>query len=357
MAKSSWIPTVCYQCKAECAIVARVENGRVKEIRGNPKSRGKACVKGMSGIALEYSPERLLYPMKRVGERGEGKFERISWDEALDILTAKLKELQARGETHKLTASFFPHSISDPKWRFLNAYGGFINTALPHCDSAKIVAFIKTMGGVPNHHIPPAFYTVPKGGIMILAGRHAFGGLDNAAVPRDILNAKERGAKLVVLDPIFTADAAKADWWIPIKPGGDTAFFLGMINHIIANDLHDKEFVGKWVREGDFQKLKDYVADKTPEAMSRICDVAPEVIRQAGRGVRRGAVSRGGQLQGDHAGPGPRLRSRLDHLPVDHRQHRQPRRAAPARPDPAVPGPADSRPAQPARTRLAPHRP
>ena len=280
MAKDGWIPTACYQCKAECAIMALVEKGKVKEIRGNPKARGKACVKGMSGVSLEYNKDRLTRPLKRVGKRGEGKFEPISWDEALDMLTAKLKDLKDRGEAHKLTASFFPHSITDPKWRFLNAYGGFINTALPHCDSAKIIAFIKTMGGVPNHHIPPAWFTVPKGGIMLLAGRHAFGGLDDAAVPRDILDAKARGAKLVVLDPIFTPDAAKADWWIPIKPSGDTAFFLGMINHIVTKKLHNAKFVDKWVREGDFDKLKKYIKDKTPEAMSKICDVPAKDIKK-----------------------------------------------------------------------------
>lgn len=280
MGTSKWVPTVCYQCKAECAILARVEDGKVKEIRGNPKSHGKVCVKGMAGIASQYNSDRLLYPLKRVGERGGGKFERITWDEALDTIAKKLKQLKDRGEAHKLTASFFPHSITDPKWRFLNAYGGFINTALPHCDSAKIVAFLRTVGGVPNHHIPPAWFSMPKGGIILLAGRQAFGGLDNAAVPRDILDAKERGAKLVVLDPIFTPDAAKADQWIPIKPGGDTAFFLGMIQHIIAKGLYNKEFVENWVREGDFEKLKKWIADKTPEEMSKICGVEPAVIKK-----------------------------------------------------------------------------
>jgi len=278
MEKSEWIPTVCYQCKAECAILARVEDGKLKEIRGNPRARGKACVKGMAGVSLQYSPDRLTYPMKRVGKRGEGKFERMSWNEALDLITERLKSLKERGEAHKLTANFFPHSITDPKFRFLDAYGGFINTALPHCDSAKIVAFIKTMGGVPNHHIPPAWSTVPKGGIMIMAGRHAFGGLDDAAVPMEILDARKRGAKLVVIDPIFTHDAAKADQWIPIKPSGDTAFFLGMIHHIVEQNLYDKGFVENWVREGDFEKLKEYIADKTPEKMSEICDVPAQTI-------------------------------------------------------------------------------
>jgi thiosulfate reductase / polysulfide reductase chain A len=276
--RSQWIPTVCYQCKAECAIIARIEDGTLKEIRGNPKARGKACVKGMAGVSLEYSSDRLTYPMKRVGKRGEGKFERISWDEAMDIMAKKMGNLKDRGEAHKLTANFFPHSITDPKWRFLNAYGGFINTALPHCDSAKIVGFIKTMGGVPNHHIPPAWFTVPKGGIMIMSGRRPFGGLEDAAVPRDILDARDRGAKLVVLDPMFTPEAAKADWWIPIRPSGDTAFFLGMINHLVMNDLYNKKFVERWVREGDFAKLKDYITDKTPERMGKICDVPAETI-------------------------------------------------------------------------------
>ena len=280
MEKSKWIPTVCYQCKAECAIIARVENGVLKEIRGNPHARGKACVKSMSGISLEYSPDRLTHPLKRVGERGEGRFERVSWEEAIEIMTGKLQALRDSGEAHKMTASFFPHSITDPKWRFLNAYGGFLNTALPHCDSAKIVAWIKTTGGVPNHHIPPAWFTVPQGGIMILSGRHAFGGLEDAAIPKDILDAKERGAKLVVIDPLFTPDAAKADWWIPIRPGGDTALFAGMIHHIIANELYDKDFVAYWIREGDFDKLTQWAADKTPDQMSSICDIPADDIRK-----------------------------------------------------------------------------
>ena len=76
--------------------MARVENGVLKEIRGNPQARGKACVKSMSGISLEYSPDRLTHPLKRVGERGEGRFERISWNEAMDIMTGKLKALRDR---------------------------------------------------------------------------------------------------------------------------------------------------------------------------------------------------------------------------------------------------------------------
>ena len=156
MVKDGWYPTVCYQCKAECAIEARIQGGRVTEVRGNPRFRGKACVKGMAGVTLQYSKDRLTKPLKRIGERGEGKFAEISWDEALDTIEAKLRGLYDRGEAHKLTYSFFPHSLTDPKWHFLNAYGGYINTGLPHCDSAKIVAQIKCWGGIPNHHIPPA---------------------------------------------------------------------------------------------------------------------------------------------------------------------------------------------------------
>lgn len=282
MHNNEWIPTVCYQCKAECAILARVEDGVVKEVKGNPRANGKMCVKGMAGITTNYSAERLKYPMKRVGERGSGKFERISWDEAMEIMEKKLTELRERGEAHKFTFSMFPHSVTDPKWRFVNACGGFISTGLPHCDSAKIMAHMHTFGCFPNHHIAPMYHAVPKGGIMILSGRHPFGCLDDACVPRNILDAKERGAKLVVVDPLFRAEAAKADWWIPIKPGGDAALFLGVCNHLLTTGLYNKEFCDKWVREGDMDKLMNYIQDKTPEAMSKICDVpATDIVKLA----------------------------------------------------------------------------
>ncbi|BDQ33599.1 molybdopterin-containing oxidoreductase family protein [Pseudodesulfovibrio portus] len=282
MSGDGWIPTVCYQCKAECAILARVEGGVVKEVKGNPRARGKACVKGMAGITSLYSNERLKYPMKRVGERGSGEFERITWDEAMDIMETKLTELRDRGEAHKFTYSMFPHSVTDPKWRFVNACGGFISTGLPHCDSAKIMAHMHTFGCFPNHHIAPMYYAVPKGGLMILSGRHPFGCLDDACVPSHILDAKERGAKLIVIDPIFRAEAAKADWWIPIKPGGDAALFLGVSNYLLANDLYDKEFCDKWVQEGDMDGLKAHLKDMTPEAMSKICGVpAGDIIKLA----------------------------------------------------------------------------
>lgn len=282
MYENKWIPTVCYQCKAECAILARVENGVVKEVKGNPRARGKMCVKGMAGITTLYSQERLKKPMKRVGERGEGKFKEIGWDEAMDIMEKKLRELVKRGEGHKFTYSMFPHSTSDPKWRFVNAVGGFISTGLPHCDSAKIMAHLHTFGCFPNHHIAPMYDTVPRGGIMILSGRHPFGCLDDACVPKHILDAKERGAKLIVIDPIFRTEAAKADWWIPIKPGGDAALFLGMCSHMLKKGIHNKAFCDKWVREGDMAKLAAFLKDKTPEAMSRICEVpAKDIIKLA----------------------------------------------------------------------------
>jgi thiosulfate reductase / polysulfide reductase chain A len=282
MYEDGWVPTVCYQCKAECAILARVENGVVKEIKGNPRAKGKVCVKGMAGITTNYSAERLKHPMKRVGERGSGKFERISWDEAMNIMENKLTELRGRGEAHKFTFSMFPHSVTDPKWRFVNACGGFISTGLPHCDSAKIMAHMHTFGCFPNHHIAPMYHAVPKGGIMILSGRHPFGCLDDACVPKNILDAKERGAKLVVIDPIFRTEASKADWWIPIKPGGDAALFLGVSHHLLMNDLYDKPFCDKWVREGDMDSLKNHIKDKSPEAMSKICGVPPaDIIKLA----------------------------------------------------------------------------
>src|SRR4030067_136005 len=148
MSTEQIIPTVCAShCGGSCVLKVHVRDGIITRIDTDDgeEPQFRACLKGRAYRQRVYSPDRLKYPMKRVGERGEGKFERITWDDALNIMTTKLRELRERGEAHKLTASFFPHSITDPKWRFLNAYGGFINTALPHWASAKIVSFIKTM--------------------------------------------------------------------------------------------------------------------------------------------------------------------------------------------------------------------
>ena len=278
MKKNGWVPTVCYQCKAECAILVLLKDSMIKEIRGNPKHGGKVCVKGMAGISLQYNPDRIKYPLKRIGERGENKFERITWNEALNTITKKLSNLKEKKLEDKVTFDFFPHSFTDPKWRFIKAYGGFINTALPHCDSAKITAFLNAVGGVPIHHVPPAWFTVPKGGIMIMLGRNAMECLDNADIPKDILDAQERGAKLVVLDPLYTTEASKADLWIPIKPASDNAFLIGMINHIIVKKLYDKDFTDNWIKDGDFDKLSKYIIDKTPEKMSKICGVDSKII-------------------------------------------------------------------------------
>jgi thiosulfate reductase/polysulfide reductase chain A len=161
-----------------------------------------------------------------VGERGEGKFERIGWDEALDIKEGKLRELRERGEAHTFTYSMFPHSTTDPKWRFVNAVGGFISTGLPHCDSGKIMAHLHTFGCFPNHHIAPMYYTVPKGGLMILSGRHPFAACDDACVPRDIPGRQTARGKLVSSTRSF-APEPPSRLVDPHQAFGDAARFLG----------------------------------------------------------------------------------------------------------------------------------
>ncbi len=219
----------------------------------------------MAGITSLYSSERLKHPMKRVGERGSGKFERITWEEAMDIMETKLTELRDRGEAHKFTYSMFPHSVTDPKWRLsMLPEASFRPACLiaireDHGHDAYIRLFSQ------SSHRPYVSHGA-QGRLMILSGRHPFGCLDDAAVPSYILDAKERGAKLIVIDPIYRTEASKADWWIPIKPGGDASLFLGVCNYLLLNDLHDKKFCDKWVREGDMDGLMAYIKDKTPEA-------------------------------------------------------------------------------------------
>jgi thiosulfate reductase/polysulfide reductase chain A len=138
-------------------------------------------------------------------------------------------------------------------------------------------------------------------------------------VPRDILDAKDRGAKLVVIDPIFRTEAAKADWWIPIKPGGDAALFLGVCNHLLTRGLHNKEFCDKWVRPGDMDKLMSYIADKTPEAMSKICDVPAADIVKLAEMCAPSSLRMYRRLQVHHVRQCHGLGPRVEYVPRDNR--------------------------------------
>ncbi|MBI2553484.1 MAG: molybdopterin-dependent oxidoreductase, partial [Candidatus Rokubacteria bacterium] len=274
-----WVPNVCLQCPAGCGILVRVVDGRAVKIEGNPEhpiNLGRLCPKGHIGLQILYDPDRIKGPMRRVGARGEGKWERISWDEALDTVAKRLRGLRAKGEPHRLVVMSGRNrgQMGGLLDRFLDAYG-----PPNHVGHSSICAD----GTAQAHYLTQGFkayagydwdntnYLLCFGGGFIEAWRpttrllRAFGHMRRERPIR---------AKIVQVEPRFSVTAAKADEWIPINPGTDAALALGIAHVIVKEELYDQAFVAEhtfgfegWVDEKTGKKhmgFKTLVLEQYP---------------------------------------------------------------------------------------------
>ena len=278
---SETVKTICRMCLMSCGVIAHVRDGKLVKVEGNPDfpvNRGGVCPKGLSSIELLYDPKRLKYPLRRVGKRGEGKWERISWDEALNMTAARLNEIKVK---HGARAVAFPKG-QGPAWdiwwdlwvRLAMCFGS-PNIASP----ANVCFFPRLSSYITYGDYAESDFDNNKG-IIVLWGYNAA----SSSVPascRRILEAKERGAKLVVIDPVFTPLAAKADLYIRIRPGTDLALALGMINVIITEKLYNRDFVERWTV--GFDKLASHAQDYPPEKVAEITGVPAELLQEAAR--------------------------------------------------------------------------
>ncbi len=269
----------CALCNSYCDARVHIKDGKVFKVDGDPSSeitKGILCSRGLSSKDLIYHPDRILYPMKRVGERGEGKFERISWDEALDTIANKLKETEDKyGKNGVGLATGTARGFIGVFWRFANLAGwqhigpGMAQCWLPRTTGANLVG---GAGVLESPHYPDTNC------IMIWGGNPP---ISYPVKGRGMMEAKARGAKLIVVDPILAETASKADLWLQIRPGTDAALALGMLNVIINEELYDKEFV-KNLCVG-FDELKQRVQEYSPEKVEEITWVPREKIIEAAR--------------------------------------------------------------------------
>ncbi|HIE33380.1 MAG TPA: twin-arginine translocation pathway signal protein, partial [Thermodesulfobacteriaceae bacterium] len=238
------VTSVCEMCFWRCPIVAKVKNGKVVKIEGNPKSptngrggRARVCARGNSGVKLLYDPDRVLHPLKRKGARGEGKFVKISWDEALDEVAYNLKKVKDKYGPHAIAC--FDHGASAKPLRELFKAIGTENysnePAFFQCSGPVIVAYIYTMGYRTSGTMQ---YTDMANAKAMLLVSSPIG--ENVLVSHvmDFVDGLSKGAKLVVVDPRFSVAAGKADIWLPIRPGTDTALLLAWINYVIKHELY-----------------------------------------------------------------------------------------------------------------------
>jgi len=272
----------CDVCPWRCGIIVKSVNGRVHKIDGNPKdpkSRGMLCARGQAGVSFLYDPDRLKQPMIRTGARGEGKFKNATWDEALDYTAEKM--LKIKKEHGPESVAFFGHT-SGEFWftdYFPQAFGS-VNGAKPSvtmCTAPREEAALLTYGRNLGNHEPVDW---ESSRCIVLIGTHIGEDARNTMM-QDLANARARGAKLIVVDPRYSSAAMKADHWLSIKPGTDTALLLAWMNVLIAEKLIDREFIDQWTI--GFDKLAAHVKSFTPEWASSITELSVEKIRETAR--------------------------------------------------------------------------
>jgi len=265
---------------SQCLMSVDAEEGKVIDIRGDPldpEGRGELTLRGKHMKSVLYALDRLQYPMKRVGERGEGRWEQISWDEALTTIADKLGEIKKEYGAEAIDFHYGHYHSGDVS-SYLSRLANLIGT--PNISTPNLVChvprifmqFVFDFGAV----VPP---DVAHTSCIIIWG----GNPDVTNKPQSIAikGAIERGAKLVVIDPRVTSYAEEADIHAQLRPGTDGALALGMLNVIINEELYDAEFVDKWAI--GFKELKEFVKDYPPEKVEEITWVSAETIREIAR--------------------------------------------------------------------------
>jgi thiosulfate reductase / polysulfide reductase chain A len=270
--------SLCEQCVWRCGLRAKVINGKVYKLDGNPyhpHSNGMLCPRGQAGVATLYDPDRLQFPMVRAGERGSGLWRRVSWDEALNYTAGKMQALKQQYGAEAMVFSS-THNLAQTQFEnLLRAFGSpNYGTQRSLCFNAMIMANLMTYGlQEPDRDYSQARY-------IIYTGRNLLDAISNSET-QALVAAIARGVKVVVLDPRFTKTAAKATEWLPVRPGTDLAFFLAMLHVLIAEELYDKEFVAKYTV--GFDQLAKGVKDYTPEWAASKTEIPAATIRRIAR--------------------------------------------------------------------------
>ena len=287
-----------HDCPSTCALDVEVIDGRtigrVHGAKDNTYTAGVICAKVARYAERIHHPDRLRHPLKRVGKRGSGKWERISWDEALGTCEAKMRDLRDRygaecmifgqgtGRDSGGPIIFLAYAYGSPNWTLFGLSG-------IACFTPRLAACAQVMGDMtfpdaaqffPLRYDDPE-WKCPE--LIVSWARNLQGSqcADHYFSGHFTVDMMKRGAKLIVVDPYNGWEASRADLWLRVRPGADGALALGMIKVMIEEDLYDKEFVEKWTF--GFDKLKAEVATQSLDEISHITWVPTDKIVKAAR--------------------------------------------------------------------------
>jgi anaerobic selenocysteine-containing dehydrogenase len=264
-----------------CGLLVHVEDGKIVRIEGDPESplnRGSVCAKGVAQMERLNHPDRLRHPLKRVGGRGEGKWERISWDEALSTLVQKIGEKIEQGDERSIAfAQGTPKGLELYMMiRLANLLKApTVVTPGSICHMPRETASVITCGffPVPDYDHPPA--------LVLVWGSNLFQTNEEGIIGSQLRRALDRGAKLITIDPRKTLLASKADLWLQPRPGTDLALAIGMLKVIVEEGLYDREFVDQWTV--GFEELRNHLKEYSLNQLAEITWVPAEEIIEVSR--------------------------------------------------------------------------
>jgi len=268
--------SACYFCHQNCGVLAYVKDNKVLAIEGDPEfptNQGGLCSRGNSALQHLDHPDRVNYPLKRIGQRGEGKWQRIPWQQAIDEIAARLSDIKGQfGAEAVATAGGTQRTDDWARRRFMNLFGspnGFHNAHL--C-------------WIPTFMIETAIYgwcpfdlDIANSRCLVLWGQNP--GASGMPEMHHIVDLQAKGLKVIVIDPRFTETASKADLWLPLRPGSDLALALAWLHVIIYSGLFDQEYVENYCV--GFEALADHVADFSPEWAAPLTWLTPDQIRDS----------------------------------------------------------------------------
>jgi len=245
------VPTVCFNCESACGLLAYVDKDtyEIRKFEGNPAhpgSRGRNCAKGPATHNQVYDPERILYPLKRVGKRGEGKWERISWDQALAEIAGKMRESKLRRPNGIVYHVGRPGEDGYTN-RVVQTWGMDGHNSHTNICSSSARAGYNFWTGQDR---PSPDYANAR--VILLISSHLETGHYFNPHAQRIIEAKTDGAKLITLDPRLSNTASMSDVWLPTWPGSENTILLAIANYLIQNNFYNKDFVRKWTNWKEF---------------------------------------------------------------------------------------------------------
>lgn len=275
-------PTYCEICFWKCAgWVYKTSEGKIWKIVGNDEdqhSNGRFCPRGTGGVGMYFDEDRLKTPLIRVEDRGKQVFREASWDEALDLIAGKMKDISSKYGPESM--ALFTHGSGSGYFTTLMKAYGSANIAEPsyaQCRGPRDEAFLATFG---EEVYSPEITDIRDTKCLVLIGSHIGENMHNGQV-QEMSDAIDKGATIITVDPRFSTAAGKSKFWLPIKPSTDIALLLAWMHELIYNDLYDKKYVDQNCT--GFDKLKEHVKDFTPEWAYGITTVKPDLIRKTAK--------------------------------------------------------------------------